>query len=162
MGSQRVGHDWVTELTDWLTSGPSELVMLNEPGSRPSPHIEPTHTLFLDSVVTRTVRYKFLIFISYSIYDILLYQISWTKTVFKNFRCVKLWYYKINKVIKLSLCSRPLGSVRSIWPKLHLLWSEVRHNLDSNPKEGRCQRMFKLPHNCTHCTCQQGYAKNPS
>ena len=22
----------------------------------------------------------------------------------------------------------------------------------SNPKEGECQRMFKLPHNCTHLT----------
>ena len=24
----------------------------------------------------------------------------------------------------------------------------------SNPKERQCQRMFKLPHNCTHLTCQ--------
>ena len=23
----------------------------------------------------------------------------------------------------------------------------------SNPKKGQCQRMFKLPHNCTHSTC---------
>ena len=23
----------------------------------------------------------------------------------------------------------------------------------SNPKERQCQRMLKLPHNCTHCTC---------
>ena len=23
----------------------------------------------------------------------------------------------------------------------------------SNPKEGQCQRMLKLPHNCTHLTC---------
>ena len=23
----------------------------------------------------------------------------------------------------------------------------------SNPKERKCQRMFKLPHNCTHLTC---------
>ena len=22
-----------------------------------------------------------------------------------------------------------------------------------NPKEGQCQRIFKLPHNCTHFTC---------
>ena len=22
-----------------------------------------------------------------------------------------------------------------------------------NPKEGQCQRMFKLPHNCTHFSC---------
>ena len=25
-------------------------------------------------------------------------------------------------------------------------------NVHSNPKEGKCQRMFKLPHNCTHLT----------
>ena len=32
----------------------------------------------------------------------------------------------------------------------------------SNPKEGQCQTMFKLPHNCIHYTCQQGNAQNPS
>ena len=30
-----------------------------------------------------------------------------------------------------------------------------------NPKEGQCQRMFKLPHNCTYFTRQQGNAQNP-
>ena len=30
----------------------------------------------------------------------------------------------------------------------------------SNPKERQCQRMFKLPHNCTYLTCQQDYAQN--
>ena len=32
----------------------------------------------------------------------------------------------------------------------------------SSPKEGQCQRMFKLPYNCIHFTCQQGNAQNPS
>ena len=32
----------------------------------------------------------------------------------------------------------------------------------SNPKEGQCQRMFKLLYNCTHFTCQQDYAQNLS
>ena len=32
----------------------------------------------------------------------------------------------------------------------------------SNPKERQCQRMLKLPHNCTHFTSQQAYAQNPS
>ena len=32
----------------------------------------------------------------------------------------------------------------------------------SNPKEGQCQRVFKLPHNCTHLTCKQGSLQNPS
>ena len=35
-------------------------------------------------------------------------------------------------------------------------------NSHSNPKEGQCQIMFKLPHNCTHFTCWQGHAQNPS
>ena len=29
----------------------------------------------------------------------------------------------------------------------------------SNPKERQCQRMLKLPHNCTHLTCQQSNAQ---
>ena len=32
----------------------------------------------------------------------------------------------------------------------------------SSPKERQCQRIFKLPYNCTHFTCQQDYAQNPS
>ena len=28
-------------------------------------------------------------------------------------------------------------------------------NFHPNPKEGQCQRMFKLLHNCTHLTCWQ-------
>ena len=34
------------------------------------------------------------------------------------------------------------------WP---LDWEKV--SFHSNPKERQCQRMFKLPHNCTHLTC---------
>ena len=30
----------------------------------------------------------------------------------------------------------------------------------SNPKERQCQRMFKLPHNCTHFTRYQSNAQN--
>ena len=30
----------------------------------------------------------------------------------------------------------------------------------SNPKERQCQKMFRLPHNCTHITCQQSNAQN--
>ena len=29
----------------------------------------------------------------------------------------------------------------------------------SNPKEGQCQRMLRLPHNCVHFTCQQNMFK---
>ena len=30
----------------------------------------------------------------------------------------------------------------------------------SNPKEGKCQRIFKLLHNCTHLTLEQSNAQN--
>ena len=33
------------------------------------------------------------------------------------------------------------------WPQ------EGKISFPSNPKERQCQRMFKLPHNCTHLTC---------
>ena len=32
----------------------------------------------------------------------------------------------------------------------------------SNPKEGQCQKMFKLLHNCADFTCQQGHGQNTS
>ena len=35
-------------------------------------------------------------------------------------------------------------------------------SLHSNSKEGNCQRMFKLLCKCSHFTCQQSYAQNPS
>ena len=31
----------------------------------------------------------------------------------------------------------------------------------SNPKEGQYQRMLKLPYNCAHFICSQGYVQNP-
>ena len=35
-------------------------------------------------------------------------------------------------------------------------------NFHSNPKEGQCQRMLKLPHICAYFTCLQGNAQKPS
>ena len=32
----------------------------------------------------------------------------------------------------------------------------------SNPREGQCQRMFKLPCDCGHFTCYQSNVQNPS
>ena len=29
------------------------------------------------------------------------------------------------------------------------------------PNKGQCQRMLKLPHNCTYFTCYQGHVQNP-
>ena len=33
-------------------------------------------------------------------------------------------------------------------------------HIHSNPKERQCQRMLKLPHNCTYLICQQSNAQN--
>ena len=33
-------------------------------------------------------------------------------------------------------------------------------NFHSSPKDGECQRMFKVQHNCTHLTRQQSHAQN--
>ena len=54
-----------------------------------------------------------------------------------------------------SICSGKLGN------------SAVARGLEnvsfhSNPKERQYQRMFKLPHNCTHLTHQQSNAQNSS
>ena len=35
-------------------------------------------------------------------------------------------------------------------------------NFHFNSREGQCQRMLKLPYNCTHFTCWQDYVQNPS
>ena len=32
-------------------------------------------------------------------------------------------------------------------------WPQEKVSFHSNPKERQCQRMLKLPHNCTHLTC---------
>ena len=32
-------------------------------------------------------------------------------------------------------------------------WPLEKVSFHSNPKEKQCQRMLKLPHNCTHLTC---------
>ena len=42
---------------------------------------------------------------------------------------------------------------QQIWKTQHWPQDWKRLSFHSNPKEGQCQRMFKLPHNCTHLTC---------
>ena len=44
--------------------------------------------------------------------------------------------------------------------KLRSGYGTGKISLHSNLKEGQHQRMFKLPHNCTHFTCQQSNAQN--
>ena len=35
-------------------------------------------------------------------------------------------------------------------------------SVHSNPKEGKCQRVFKLPHSCAPVRCQKDDVQNPS
>ena len=39
---------------------------------------------------------------------------------------------------------------------------KLKVSFHSNPKEGQCQRMFKLLHSCRHFTWYQGNAPNPT
>ena len=52
-----------------------------------------------------------------------------------------------------------------IKPESHALWVVSLPTEPSgkcNPKEEKCQRMFKLPHKCTHFIGQQGNSQNLS
>ena len=40
-----------------------------------------------------------------------------------------------------------------IWKTPAVATGLEKVSFHSNPKERQCQRMFKLPHNCTHGTC---------
>ena len=42
---------------------------------------------------------------------------------------------------------------QQIWKTRQWLQNWKMSVFISSPKEGQCQRMFKLPHNCTHFTC---------
>ena len=46
------------------------------------------------------------------------------------------------------------------WKNLAVATGPEKVSFHSNPKERQCQRMLKLPHNCTHLTCQQSNAQN--
>ena len=50
---------------------------------------------------------------------------------------------------------------QQIWKRAVAIGLE-KVSFHSSPKERQCQRMFKLPYNGTHFTCQQEYMQNPS
>ena len=43
---------------------------------------------------------------------------------------------------------------QQIWKNEAVATGLEKVSFHSNPKERQCQRMLKLPHNCTHLTCQ--------
>ena len=49
-----------------------------------------------------------------------------------------------------------------IWKTRQRVTRLQKVSFQSNPKDRQCRRMSKLPQSCTHFTCQQGYAQNPS
>ena len=51
---------------------------------------------------------------------------------------------------------------QQIWKTQQWSHDKKKVSSHSNTKERRCPRMFELPHNCTHFTCQQDNAQNPS
>ena len=53
-----------------------------------------------------------------------------------------------------------LHSVCSKFGKLSSGHRTGKGQLSLIPKERQCERMLKLPHNCTHLTCKQSNAQN--
>ena len=63
----------------------------------------------------------------------------------------------LNKLWELVMDGKP-GVLQSMELQKSQTWLSDRTEL----KEGQYQRMFKLLHDCSHFTCQQDYAQNPS
>ena len=62
--------------------------------------------------------------------------------------CLPIYLPWSNGAVKVlhSICQQ-------IWKTQQWPQGLVKVSFHSNPKERQCQRMLKLPHNCTHLTC---------
>ena len=56
------------------------------------------------------------------------------------------------QILKDDAVKVPHSKCQQIW-KTQQWPQEWKSCFHSNPKERQCQRMLKLPHNCTHLTC---------
>ena len=65
--------------------------------------------------------------------------------------------FQVLKMVLLECCTQ----YASKFGKLSSSHRTEKVGFHSNPKERQSQRMFKLPYNCTHFTCQQSNAQNP-
>ena len=63
----------------------------------------------------------------------------------------QLSYFKSWKMMLLKCCTQ----YTSKFGKLSSGHRTGKGQFHSSPKERQCQRIFKLPHSCTHFTCQQ-------
>ena len=65
------------------------------------------------------------------------------------------------KILKAVAVKVLYSTCQQIW-KTAVATGLEKVSFHSNSKEGQCQRMSKLPHNCTHFTCEQDNDQNPS
>jgi len=73
-------------------------------------------------------------------------SIKWTKLV--EVMEFQLSYFKSWKMMLWKCCTQYVSK----FGKLSTGHKTGKGQFHSNPKERQCQRMFKLPHNCTHLT----------
>ena len=87
--------------------------------------------------------------------DILEYEVNWALgsiTINKGSGCdgIPAELFKILKddgvKVLHSICQQ-------IWKTQQWPQDWIKVSFHPNSKEGQCQRMFKLPYNCTHLTC---------
>ena len=87
--------------------------------------------------------------------DILEYKVRWAlgsitmnKASGGDGNPVELFQILIDDAVKVlhSICQQ-------IWKTQQCPQDLENVSFNSNPKERQCQRMLKLPHNCTHLTC---------
>ena len=74
---------------------------------------------------------------------------------------LQLSYFKSEKIMLLKCCTQNVSKSGKLSSGHRTGKGEFSFQ---SPRRGilwQCQRMFKLPYNCTHFTCQQGYAQNP-
>ena len=87
--------------------------------------------------------------------DILESEVKWALGIISTNKAsggdgipVELFQILKDDVVKVlhSICQQ-------IWKTFPVATGLEKVIFHSNPKERQCQRMFKLPHNCTHLTC---------
>ena len=74
----------------------------------------------------------------------------------------QLSYLKSYKMMLLKCCAQFSSVVLANLENSAVVTEVEKVSFHSILTERQCQRMFKLPHNCTHFTCQQGNAQKPS
>ena len=93
--------------------------------------------------------------------DILEFKVKWTLgSIITNKASgddgipVELFHILKDDAVKVlhSICQKIWKAQQ--WPGLEKV------SFHSNPKETQCQRMLKLPQNCTHLTCYQSNSQN--